>query len=273
MDQVNEYREKAPSSYWETFGAIESNLDEKHHSTTWIADRAMETLEQWNDSGNMLMVSFIKPHHPFDPPAPWSSMYDPEKLSLLPGWTDSCLDRDLEKDAGYFCHKDLTEGRMKKILASYYATISQIDHHIGRMLEYLKEKGMYNNTLVIYTSDHGDYMSYHHMLLKNNYMYDPLVKVPLIIKYPQYIHKGVMSPALTSTLDIAPTILKQAGCKTGNFMKGLDLAEDTGGRDVVFTHYFDLKHEPIKPGQEIKSHVWAADNPRHEIDLDRKSVV
>ncbi len=266
MDQVNEYREKAPSYYWDTFGAIESNLDEEHHSTTWIADRAMEALESWDGEGNMLMVSFIKPHHPFDPPAPWSAMYDPENLSLLPGWTDECLERDLEKDEGYFFHRDLTEKKMRRILAYYYATISQIDHHVGRMMQYLEQKGLYDNTMIIYTSDHGDYMGFHHMLLKNNYMYDPLMKVPLIIKYPRGMHKKPVSSELVSTLDIGPTILKQAGCKPGAFMKGLDLAENSRGRDVVFAHYFDQKHEKINPGEEIKIHVWAADNPKYEID-------
>ena len=87
MDQVSEYRQHAPSTYWDTFGALESDLDEAHHSTTWIGDRALETLETWEGGGHLLMVGFIKPHHPFDPPAPWSEMYDPSMLSLLPGWT------------------------------------------------------------------------------------------------------------------------------------------------------------------------------------------
>ena len=55
---------------------------------------------------------------------------------------------------------------------------------MGRLLEYLKQQQLYENTLILYTSDHGEYLGFHHLLLKGNYMYDPLVKVPLIIKYP-----------------------------------------------------------------------------------------
>ena len=74
-----------------------SNLDEAHHSTTWIADRAAETIASWDSAGgHLLMVGFVKPHHPFDPPAPWDKMYDPAKLTILPGWTEKPFATDLQ---------------------------------------------------------------------------------------------------------------------------------------------------------------------------------
>ncbi|MCP3884840.1 MAG: sulfatase-like hydrolase/transferase, partial [Propionibacteriaceae bacterium] len=96
QDQVFEYRQHASAGYWQSTGAIESSLDEAHSATTWIGDRAVEELGDWGQDGNLLMVGFIKPHHPHDPPAPWSSMYDPQALTLLPGWTEECLPRDIE---------------------------------------------------------------------------------------------------------------------------------------------------------------------------------
>ncbi len=81
------------------------------------------------------MASFIKPHHPFDPPAPWHEMYDPDVLTLLPGYTDELLDRDLAYNRGYFPNTELTERKIRLAMAMYYATISQIDHHVGRMVE------------------------------------------------------------------------------------------------------------------------------------------
>ena len=80
-DQLAEYRQRAPQQYWTHFGAMVSNLPEAQHSTTWIADRAVEALRSWKPGErHLLMVGFIKPHHPFDPPAPWHTMYDPQKL-------------------------------------------------------------------------------------------------------------------------------------------------------------------------------------------------
>ena len=140
MDQVGEYRKEAPQHYWDTVGAMESDLDEAHHSTTWIGDRAVETLEGWEGGGHLLMASFIKPHLPFDLPAPWSEMYDPNEISLLPGYTDECLPQDLTFSRGFFPYEDLTEEKIRLSTALYYATISQIDHQVGRMVEDLKQK-------------------------------------------------------------------------------------------------------------------------------------
>lgn len=234
MDQVIEFRQQAPKKYWDSFGSLESDLDKEDYSTTWIGDRAIDTIKGWGDGENLLMVGFIKPHHPFDPPAPWSKMYDPDKLSILPGWTENCLIYDLEKSKGYFPNQELTENKLRKVMANYYGTISQIDYYVGKMIDLLEDKGIYDNTMIIFTSDHGDYMGYHHMILKGNYMYDPLIKVPLIIKYPGNWNRGTESQALVSNVDIATTILKQAGCQPGKFMQGLDLTDSTLKRDIVF---------------------------------------
>ena len=114
IDQVKEFRENAPKEYWETFGALPSDLDEEHHSTTWIAERALESLEGWKQGGNFLMVGFIKPHHPFDPPQPWAGMYEPTHLKLLPGWTERPVHGD--DGQGYFPYDDLTETALRRAM-------------------------------------------------------------------------------------------------------------------------------------------------------------
>jgi arylsulfatase A-like enzyme len=231
---VREYRQGAPQVYWDTFGALESDLDEAHHSTTWIGDRALDELMTWGEGGHLLMVGFIKPHHPFDPPAPWSDVYDPKALTLLPGWSAECLSRDLAFHQGFFSHEELTERRLRRAMALYYATISQIDHHVGRMIDYLKGKGLYEDALIVYTSDHGDYMGFHHLLLKGNYMYDPLVKIPLVVKYPGRLGAGTRSEALSSNVDLAPTLLRCVGCSAPGSMEGLDLLAHPEGRTRIY---------------------------------------
>ncbi len=137
-------------------------------------DRAIETLDSWEGEGNLLMASFIKPHHPFDPPAPWHEMYDPSSLTLLPGWTDP---EDILFSKGYFPHADLNERKLRRVMAYYYGSISHIDHHLGRMIDSLRASGLYDDTLIVYNSDHGEYLGFHHMKGKGNRMYDPLVRV------------------------------------------------------------------------------------------------
>lgn len=234
-DQERRYRNTARPEYWETFGALPSNLPDKHHSTTWIGDRAVETLEAWGGSGQLLMAGFIKPHHPFDPPPEWSDAYDPDKLTLLPGWTDSCFPHDLELSKGYFPHENLTIPALRRVMAYYYATIEHIDREVGRMIDTLKRKGLYESTMIVFTSDHGDYMGHHHLLLKGNNMYDPLVKVPLIIKFPGNERKGAVSDALVNNVDVAPTILAQTGRRPSDGMSGRDLAQGDEGPGEAFS--------------------------------------
>ncbi|MCA9412007.1 MAG: sulfatase-like hydrolase/transferase [Candidatus Omnitrophica bacterium] len=233
-DQERNYRDEARDNYWETFGALTSNLPEEYHSTTWIGDRAVEDLATWEGGGNLLKVSFIKPHHPFDPPEPWDKMYDPKALTILPGWTGECFERDLARGRGYFHNDTLTKEALKRCMAYYYATISQIDHQIGRMIQTLKDNGLYDNTLILYTSDHGEYLGYHHLLLKGNYMYEPVVRIPLVIKYPNSDRKGEESTQFVSNVDLAPTILKACGFDPAPEMEGVDLGKNSKGHDKIF---------------------------------------
>src|SRR5690606_13548992 len=89
-DQVREYRQHARQAYWDTCGALASNLPLKHHSTEWAARKALDVVNDWDDGGNLLTVSFIKPHHPFDPPAELQDLYAPAALTMPPGWTPEC---------------------------------------------------------------------------------------------------------------------------------------------------------------------------------------
>jgi len=272
MDQVREYRGHAPAAYWETFGAVRSDLPEEHHSTTWVAEQAMDILSGWETGGNLLMVGFVKPHHPFDPPAPWDRAVDPDALHLLPGWTETCLERDIAFNAGYFSHQDLSEAALRRVMAHYYGTIAQIDHHVGRMIAALQARSLYENTLILYTSDHGDYMGFHHLLLKANHMYDPLVRVPLIVKWPGRARAGETSAALVNNIDVAPTLVRQAGLEPPADWPGRDLATDRAGhpcifatgwrgaehmarsatrkllasRDPAHSHFFDLEEDPLE---------------------------
>jgi arylsulfatase A-like enzyme len=234
-DQEKEFRQKARPEYWKSCGALVSSLDERHYSTTWIGDRAVETLEKWRAAvPSLLVVGFIKPHHPFDPPEPWARMYDPQQVKLLPGWTRELFAHDLAQSRGYFDYRKLTEEGVRKCTAYYYATISEIDFQVGRMISVLKKKGLYDSTLIVFTADHGEYLGFHHLLLKNNQIYDPLAKVPLIIRSPGARLAGSVSDALVSNTDLAPTVLHAAGLGPSAAMKGRDLLAPSAGRDIVF---------------------------------------
>jgi arylsulfatase A-like enzyme len=274
MDQVREYRQHATPDYWEHFGAVPSDLDEQFYSTTWIAEKALERLESWHNGGNLLMVGFIKPHHPFDPPIPWHKMYTPDDIPLLPGWIDKPLERDINRNKGYFPHVSLTEQKLRRIMAYYYATITHIDHQIGRFVDCLKKQGLYKNTLIVYTSDHGDYMGFHHLILKGNYMYDPLIKVPLIIKFPGNALAGTISTHLVSNLDVAPTLLRGVGIQPPATMQGLDLRNPRAHRDVIFAEGWagneimarSKTHKLLFYSESERNQFYYLDNDPYELE-------
>ena len=233
-DQRKEYRKNAPEQYWNSFGTASTNLPEKFYSTNWIANHTLETLENWDESGNMLMVGFIKPHHPFDPPKKWVELYDPDSLSLLPGWIEKSMIQDLDVHKGYFKNAELNEGALRKSMAYYYASITQIDYEIGRMIKVLKDKGLYDNTIIIYTSDHGEHLGYHHQILKGGFLYESILKVPLIIKYPKSQYGGTKNNKLVSNVDLAPTILKTVDLKIPTSMSGHNLTDRSFSREYIF---------------------------------------
>ncbi len=121
------------------------------------------------------------------------------------------------------------------MLAYYYATITQLDHHVGRMLDTLTAYGLDENTMVIFTADHGEYLGFHHQLLKaGRWLYDPLVRVPLLIRYPGGYRAGEIDDTLVSQLDLAPTICSAAGVPWTP-TPGHDLGSHGADRDVVIT--------------------------------------
>ncbi|MCL2832062.1 MAG: sulfatase-like hydrolase/transferase [Treponema sp.] len=238
-DQEALFKKTAPQEYRDTLGAMVSDLDEEHHSTTWIGQKALEIIDKWGKEGNMLMTGFIKPHRPFDPPEPWTRMYNPDDMEFLPGWTPEHLPQDIARHDGNFSYKHVSETQMKQVMAYYYASISQIDFQVGKMISLLKQKGLYHNTLIIYTSDHGEYLGFHHILGKGNNLYDPLAKVPLIIKYPGLYRKGETDNSLCNNPDVTATIISAAGAQIGVSMRGKDLTDGIPDRNYIFTEESD----------------------------------
>ena len=197
----------------------QSDLDLPFYSSEWITQRALDRLDQWNcDQPFCMMVGYISPHHPFDPPAPYSTMYDPNSQHLLPGYTDQPLPFDSNFGSSPIHPDKIDEKDIRAMMASYYGMISEIDNGIGTILQKLKAKGLYDNTMIVFTSDHGDYMSYHHMMLKGRHLYDPLTKIPLIVKYP-----GQTDSFLSENIDVAPTVLELCGQPIPPTMQGRSL--------------------------------------------------
>lgn len=218
-DQVD--RDSAPQEYWDTFGAMRSNLPESQHSTTWIGDQAVRFLQRAREPF-FLWTGFVKPHHPFDPPAPWDTLYDPAALTLPEGWCERPPDEDT-RHGGHFEPTQMTEGRFRKILAYYYATISHMDKQMGRLFATLASRGFTNN-IIVYCSDHGDYMGQHGLITKDSARpYESILRVPLVVAGVVGQRRGAVDSALANLVDAMPTLLDAVGIDIPNSVEGKSL--------------------------------------------------
>ncbi len=195
-----------------------------------------------------LMCSFAEPHHPFTPPGAYWDMYDPAAIALPRSFRDAAnrppphLAQLLaERDAGravkhtpqvFAC----TAQEAKEATALNYGSISFIDAAVGRVLARLAALGLAEDTVVVFTADHGDYMGDHQLLLKGPIHYRGLVTAPFIWRDP--MGATGRSAALASTMDIAPTILGRAGVAPFNGIQGRSLDRLIAG--TARAHHDDL---------------------------------
>jgi len=209
-------------------------VPEELYSTTWVADRTEAWLSEQTETEQpfFLQMSFPDPHHPFTPPGHYWDMYDPDSIEL-PASFDSGDIRPIKamKDA-LAQNQDkrdnqnpfaVTADEARAIIALTYGSITMIDDAIGRVLAQLKKLGLAENTIVVFTADHGDYMGDHGIMLKLLLHFQGLIRVPFIWADPDFENAHREISDLSSSIDISTTILARAGIQPFNGIQGRDL--------------------------------------------------
>ncbi|MEM8576837.1 MAG: sulfatase-like hydrolase/transferase [Pseudomonadota bacterium] len=209
-------------------------VPEELYSTSWIADRSEAWLAQQagQDAPFFLQMSFPDPHHPFTPPGRYWDMYDPADIPLPASFGRGDLPPIQAMRAALAAGTDprdnqnpfaVTEDEARAIIALTYGMITMIDDAIGRVLARLEALGLADDTVVIFTSDHGDYMGDHGLMLKLLLHYQGIIRVPFIWHDPARGDAARVDPSLGSSIDIAATVLARAGIQAFNGMQGRDL--------------------------------------------------
>jgi len=229
-----------------------SPLPQEHYVDSWVAGRSIahmqQHLEDTPDKPFFMWASFPKPHSPYDPPRPYDAMYDPRGIPAPTGTIDDIQSRGLDDAFAkyYKYHWDTVSDAAKQvILAHYYGLISFQDKQVGRMLEFLESAGIRDNTVVIFTSDHGDMMGDFGLYFKT-LMYRASVNVPFIVSYPNAWPANVVSDELVGLQDIFPTLLAFAG-KQQKDTDGLDLTPIINGGEKgrdTYVAYFCTGENP-----------------------------
>ena len=216
--------------------AWRTRLPEDLHPTAYIGEQTMQRLRSYANTKQpfFLQCSFADPHHPFTPPGRYWDMYDPAEMSLPQSFRGSAA---AAPKALRWMHEQRAAGRAvgntpimfacterqaREAIALNYGLITYIDSVVGSILRYLESSGLAQDTVVIFTSDHGDHMGDHQLLWKGPLHYQGITRVPFIWAEPKRRPgPAVRSQELLSTVDIAPTILDRAGVAPFNGIQGI----------------------------------------------------
>lgn len=254
--------------------AVDTLPVEAHYSH-WIADEAIAFIGAAREQPFYFMANFFDPHHPFGAPKPFRDLYDADALpppsgNLAELGGKPSVQREYH-DKSYGGHApgfaEYSEAELREARAGYYAMVSMIDAEVGRILKALEDAGQIDDTLVIFTSDHGEMLGDHAIMLKGPMLYDALVRVPLIVSWPGRVRPGQRLSEIVQNIDLTATLADVAG--VDREMQGESLLPLVAGgaasewRDWALAEYRDSGHGASPPvhttmlrHKDMKLVVW-----------------
>lgn len=190
------------------------------HYTRWIGNETVDFLTDGREEGKpfCFVANFFDPHHGFGAPKEYLDRYRADALAPPVTREDELADKPAilseasrESYAGHERgYTDYTAEQLQQTRAAYYAMVSFVDDEVGRVLDTLERQGLADDTLVVFTSDHGEMLGDHQLMLKGPMLYEPAVRVPLILRWPGRLPAGERRGELVQWLDVPSTLLDAA---------------------------------------------------------------
>ncbi len=193
-----------------TFETMASHLDASDHLDSLIAREAAKFLTRYCDQPFFLVVSFLKPHAPLYPPAEWAARYPIESIVLPPVSEEEIEQYPHHLQQRMRASRQLAPRRQRASNAGYLGNLAFVDTCVGQVLTALQELKLQDSTVVAYTSDHGHLLG-EHGLRGKFCLFEPSVRVPLILSHPPQLPQGAVAPALTEIIGLYPTLSELAG--------------------------------------------------------------
>jgi arylsulfatase A-like enzyme len=241
--------------------AWRTSVPEEVYPTAFVEERTIAALERVatadDKSPFLLQCSFPDPHHPFTPPGRYWDMYNPADIELPasfghvdpaePGLLKRLRALSARADfvPGRFCSQFVSETALREAIALSYGSLSMIDDAVGRILAALRRLGLEQNTVVIFTADHGDLMGDHSLLFKQGFHYEGVIRVPLIWRDPA-VAEPVVRGQVVSTVDLARSILTRVGLPVPVGMQGVNIMDASIEREGIVIEEDEL---PIHMGE------------------------
>ena len=185
--------------------------DEKTFTTDWLADKTIDFIKKPRRKPFFYMVSIPDPHGPFTVREPYMSMYQPEDMTVPNNFKESSAKKG----------RKITAEQMRKSKAHYCGLVKCIDDNVGRILDALKDKRILDDTIIVFTTDHGEYMGEHGLYGKNQW-YRTAYQIPFIVRWPKKIRPGTVINNFVTNVDVQQTLLGLMGIKPCGREQGRD---------------------------------------------------
>ena len=226
---------------------LPARIPAEHSETAYMTNRAIEFMAEAEarepDRAWLLHLSFIKPHWPYIAPAPYHAMYSADDIlpavrSNAERQTDHPLYRAYQDSR--ICQTMARDDVRRAVIPAYMGLVKQIDDELGRLFAWMEEKGLTENTMIVFCSDHGDYLGDHWMGEKDLF-HEPSIRTPLILYDPRPeadATRGSASSALVEGIDLVPTFLEYfGGPELPHILEGRSLSPLLRGADATWRHY------------------------------------
>ncbi len=217
---------------------VKADGDDLVHSDGRTAEKACQLIREHKNDPFFLAVGFVRPHVPFVAPANYFEPYPHEEVNL-PRKVEGDWDDIPKRGINYVTsvNGQMNETQEKKAVAAYYASVSYMDAQVGKVLKTLEEEGLEDNTIVVFTSDHGFHLGEHSFWMKVS-LHEESVRVPMIIKVPG--KKPAVCHSFAELVDLYPTIAELAGLEYSEHLQGKSLAKTLDNpehavRDMAFS--------------------------------------
>lgn len=210
-----------------------------------LHERALELLDAAleGDDPLFLFLHYWDVHFDYEPPPPYDTLFDPDYSGTLDG-------RDFANNPAI--HPDMDPRDLEHIIALYDGEIRWVDHHLGLLFDALRERGLFENSLIVVTADHGDEFFEHGLTGHRANLFDSTLRIPLVIKFPRGRHAGRRVAGTVSLTDVAPTVLAAMDLDPPASFQGVDLLRRLGPG-----------HE--RDGEPRFAHLWSRREEHHAI--------
>lgn len=268
-DRVHEEIREFPRSNREPLSPGQGvwDIPEELHYNSWIAERTNRLMEEFCRNGDnfFLWASFFDPHRQYMVPEPYAGMYDPKEVTVPehregefddkpPYFKLSQEERPdfsaFQEPDGNAIHGAGSHLRSREVkarnIAIMYGMMTMLDKYIGKIIDKLEDLGLAADTLVCFTTDHGDFWGQHGLVAKAIHHYEDILRVPLVVSMPGTIPEDIVSDSLQSTVDLPETFLSIAGIPVPRNMTGVDeKAVWMGETDNIRNHVIvENQHQP-----------------------------